>query len=83
MSPGIQWQPCSSGYPWTESELLRSSAMHAAARRVYQSVFRALHRDIADTMPGFNDPGFGDRLAEEITALKGRELPGFLNLQVW
>jgi hypothetical protein len=34
-------------------------------------------------MPGFNDPGFGDRLSDEIAALKGRELPGFLNLQVF
>jgi hypothetical protein len=48
-----------------------------------QAIFRALHADIADTMPGFNDTGFGDRLSNEIAALKGRELPGFLNLQVF
>ena len=47
-----------------------------------QAIFRGLHVDIADTMPAFNDPGFGDKLSAEIGALKGRELPGFLNLQV-
>jgi interferon-induced GTP-binding protein Mx1 len=48
-----------------------------------QIVFRELHQQIVATVPGFNDPGFGDKLAEEMMSLKGRELPGFLNLQVF
>lgn len=52
--------------------------LHAAS----QSIFRQLHQNIAATVPGFNDVGFGDRLGREIAALRGREMPGFLNHQV-
>lgn len=52
--------------------------LHAAN----QAIFRQLHQTIADTVPGFNDMGFGDRLGREIAALRGREMPGFLNHQV-
>ncbi|CAN0543901.1 unnamed protein product, partial [Ectocarpus sp. 12 AP-2014] len=51
--------------------------LHAAS----QAIFRQLHQNIAATVPGFNDVGFGDRLGREIAALRGREMPGFLNHQ--
>ncbi|CAN0064868.1 unnamed protein product, partial [Ectocarpus fasciculatus] len=51
--------------------------LHAAS----QAIFRQLHHNIAATVPGFNDVGFGDRLGREIAALRGREMPGFLNHQ--
>ncbi|CAN0470307.1 unnamed protein product, partial [Laminaria digitata] len=54
-----------------------SLRLHAAS----QSIFRQLHHNIAATVPGFNDIGFGDRLGREIAALRGREMPGFLNHQ--
>eukprot|EP00903_Cladosiphon_okamuranus_P010659 g10077.t1 len=53
--------------------------LHAAS----QAIFRQLHQNIAATVPGFNDVGFGDRLGREIAALRGREMPGFLNHQVF
>lgn len=56
-----------------------SLRLHAAS----QAIFRQLHQNIAATVPGFNDIGFGDRLGREITALRGREMPGFLNHQVF
>ncbi len=48
-----------------------------------QVVFRKLNSSIASTLPNFDDPAFVDELSLEIQSLKGKELPGFLNLQVF
>ncbi|CAM9199600.1 unnamed protein product, partial [Discosporangium mesarthrocarpum] len=56
-----------------------SLRLHAAS----QAIFKQLHQNIAATVPGFNDSGFGERLGKEMAALRGREMPGFLNHQVF
>ncbi len=49
----------------------------------YQVIFRNLNKSIASTLPNFDDPKFVDQISLEIQSLKGKELPGFLNLQVF
>ncbi len=46
-----------------------------------QAIFRKLHKSIASTLPNFDDPQFVDQISSEIQSLKGKELPGFLNVQ--
>ncbi|CAM9694976.1 unnamed protein product, partial [Sphacelaria rigidula] len=74
------WSSSARGY-YRDDVLSAKPALrlHAAS----QSIFRQLHQNIAATVPGFNDMGFGDRLGREISALRGREMPGFLNHQVF
>ncbi len=48
---------------------------------VLQVIFRTLYKSIASTLPNFDDPKFVDQITSEVQSLKGKELPGFLNLQ--
>jgi interferon-induced GTP-binding protein Mx1 len=48
-----------------------------------QEAYEALKHAILSSRPGFGDPIFGQRLAADMVALRGRELPGFHNSQAF
>lgn len=48
-----------------------------------QEAYEGLKHAILSSRPGFGDPQFGERLAADMVALRGRELPGFHNSQAF
>jgi len=49
----------------------------------YQKIFRQLQSDVLATEPGFKDSNFEEKIKKTVFAMRGREMPGFLNSQVF
>lgn len=48
-----------------------------------QTIFRDLKAEVSATQPRFEEASFVERLTAEMSAFRGRELPGFTNSQVF
>ena len=48
-----------------------------------QEAYEALKHEVVSSRPGFGDPQFAEKLAADMTSLRGRELPGFHNSQAF
>lgn len=48
-----------------------------------QTIFRGLKAEVVATQPRFEEASFIERLTAEMSAFRGRELPGFTNSQVF
>ena len=49
----------------------------------HQEIFKGLKISVQATQPQFDNKQFTERLAKEMAAFQGRELPGFTNSQVF